>query len=114
MAKRGRPKKIESVVLPTKVTTFDYEKVLKQREQEQQIQLEALYKELAKIKQKVDLAVTQIGFIDNCDNLAEAAFRAGRAYGPLDEANDKLEEILEDIYGKNDVDHWDDINDNNY
>ena len=111
MAQRGRPKKQKqelTVIRPE----VDYEKLLKQREQEQDIQLGALYKELAKIKQKLDLALNHVGRMDDCESLSHAAFRAGRAYGPLDEANDKLEEILEDIYGKNDVDHWDDINDN--
>jgi hypothetical protein len=111
MAQRGRPKKIQTVV-ETKLTPAYYEKVLQQREQEQEIQLGTLYKELAKIKQKIDLALTHVGFMDDCESLSHAAFRAGRAYGPLDEANDKLEEVLEDIYGNNDVDHWDDVNDN--
>jgi hypothetical protein len=111
MTQKGRPKKIktEETIVPA---VIDHAKLLKQREQEQQIQLEELYKELSKIKHNINLALTQIGFIDSCDNLAEAAFKSGRAYGPLDEANDKLEEILEDIYNNNDVDHWDDIFDN--
>jgi hypothetical protein len=104
MAQRGRPKKQN-----TEPVT---EKLLKQFEQEQQIQLETLYKELAKIKQKIDLALTHVGFMDDCESLSHAAFRAGRAYGPLDEANDKLGEILDDIYEKNDVDHYNDILDN--
>lgn len=109
MAKRGRPAK---AVVATKVTATDYEKVLKQREQEQQLQLETFYKDLAKIKQKIDYALTHIGFMDDAENLSQAAFKAGRAFGPLDEANDRLEEILEDIFGKTDLDHWDDIIDN--
>ena len=113
MAQRGRPKKQKeelTVIRPE----VDYQKLLKQREQEQQIQLEALYKELAKIKQKVDLALSHVGFMNDCESLSHASFRAGRAYGPLDDANDKLEEVLEDIYSNNDVDHWDDFNYNNY
>jgi hypothetical protein len=108
MAQRGRPKKVQTVA--TKVTATDYEKVLQQREQEQQVQLETLYKELAKIKHNVNVALNKIGFIDSCENLAEAAFKSGRAYGPLDEANDKLEEVLDKMYETNDFDHWEDVN----
>lgn len=114
MAKKGRPKKstTSDLIVATKVTAANYEKVLKQREQEEQLQLETFYKDLSKIKQKVDYALTHIGFMDDAENLSQAAFKAGRAFGPLDEANDMLEEILEDIFGKTDLDHWDDINDN--
>lgn len=107
MAKRGRPKKSTTeLTVPVKV---DHAKLLKQFEQEQRIQLETMYKDLAVIRQKVDYALTQIGFMDNCETLGEAAFKAGRAYGPLDEANDKIQEILDDIYDGNDLDHWEDI-----
>ena len=109
MAKRGRKPKVKTDVIPVKV---DHAKLLKQFEQEQRIQLETLYKDLASIKKKVDYALSHIGFMDSVENLGEAAFKAGRAYGPLDEANDKLEEMLEDMYGNSDFDHWDDINDN--
>jgi purine nucleoside permease len=109
MAKRGRPRKEE----PTVAVTIDYAKLLKQVEQEQQIQLELFYKQLALVKHYVNSSLTQVGFIDNCDTLSEAAFKAGRAYGPLDKANDKLEEMLENIYGNSDFNHWDDIIDEN-
>ena len=107
MARRGRPKKIQTEA--TKLTATDYEKLLKQRDQEEKVKVEKLYKELATIKHNVDLALTHINLIDNCDNIAEAAFKAGRAYGPLDKANDQLAEILDDIYGEADVDHWEDV-----
>jgi hypothetical protein len=76
-------------------------------------EMEQVYKDVANIKHLVDLALTQIGFIDSCENLAEAAFKSGRAYGPLDKANDKLEEILENIYDTYDFDHWGDVLNNN-
>ena len=104
MARRGRPKK--ELTVEVKV---DHAKLLKQSEQEQKVQMESLYKDLAKIKHQVDLALTQIGFMDSAENLSEAAFKAGRAYGPLNEANDKLEEMLEEIYGNSDFDHWEDV-----
>ena len=107
MAQRGRKPKETTVAVK-----IDHAKLLKQFEQEQQVQLETFYKDLAKIKQKVDYALTHIGFMDDAENLSQAAFKAGRAFGPLDEANDKLEEMLEDIYSKTDLEHWDDINDN--
>jgi len=107
MAQRGRKPKETTVAVK-----IDHAKLLKQFEQEQQVQLETFYKDLAKIKQKVNYALTHIGFMDDAENLSQAAFKAGRAFGPLDEANDKLEEMLEDIYSKTDLEHWDDINDN--
>lgn len=109
MARRGRPKKSEELTVATPV---DHAKLLKQFEQEQRVQLETLYKDLALIRKKVDYALTHIQLMDDCESLSHAAFRAGRAYGPLDEANDKLEEMLEKIYGNHDFDHYDDIFDN--
>ena len=107
MARGRKPKATTEVdVIPVKV---DHAKLLKQFEQEQQVQLETLYKDLANIRHLVDSALTQIGFMDECDNLSQAAFKAGRAYGPLDKANDKLQEMLEDMYENTDFDHWDDI-----
>ncbi|NBX98520.1 hypothetical protein EBQ81_06730 [bacterium] len=110
---RGRkPKVKEEAVVEPKLTPAYYEKELAQRDQEQQIQLQELYKDLAKIKHQVGRALTHVGFIDSCESLAEAAFKAGRVYGPLDEVNDKLEQMLDNMYENNDLDHWDDINDN--
>jgi hypothetical protein len=53
-----------------------------------------------------------VALTDESETVAEAAFRAGRAYGPLSDANDKLEEVLDRMYENNDFDHWDDIFDN--
>jgi ribosomal protein S8 len=107
MAQRGRPKKTITLV---KAESVDDAKLLKQYKEEQQVQLETFYKELSKIKHNVSIALNKIGFIDSCENLAEAAFKAGRAYDQLDEANDKLEELLNEMYNSNlDLDHWDDI-----
>ena len=103
----ARPKK-----QTTETVKVDHAKLLKQFEETQRLQLESLYKDLAIIKQWIDSSLTQIGFMDESENLSQAAFKAGRAYGPLDKANDKLEEVLESIYGESDLDHWDDINDN--
>lgn len=74
-------------------------------------QLETLYKKLAVIKENVDTALTYLGRIDSCETLAEAAFRAGGAYRPLDKASDDLEEILEELYQDSDK-HWEDITNN--
>ena len=92
MARGRKPK--EQAIVPAVV---DHAKALKQFEQEQRLQLEEYYKELAKIKYKVDHALTHIGFIDSCETVADAGFKAGRAFGPLDEANDRLREMLDDI-----------------
>jgi len=111
MARGRKPKvKTEEAVVATQV---DHAKVLKQFQQEHEVQLESLYKDLATIKHWVDSSLNQIGLMDDAENLSQAAFKAGRAYGPLDKANDKLEEILENIYSESNLDHWDDvINDN--
>jgi hypothetical protein len=104
---RGRKPKIKTEdVIPVKV---DHAKQLKQFEQEHQVQLERLYKDLAQVKSLVNEGLTRVGFMDEAETIADAAFRAGRIYGYLDKANDKLEEILDGIYGNNDFDHYDDI-----
>jgi len=109
MARGRKPK--EQAVVPVVV---DHAKLLKEFEQEQRVQLETLYKDLAKVKYNIDESLRQIGFMDEAESLSQAAFKAGRAFGPLDQANDKLEKILDDMYNFNydDLDHWDDIIDN--
>ena len=111
MAKRGRPAKAKTVE-PTVPAIVNHAKLLKQFEQEQQVQLETFYKDLSKIKSKISTALNYVGFMDECETIAQSIFKAGRAFGPLDEANDMLEEVLENIYAKTDLDHWDDIIDN--
>lgn len=106
MAKRGRKPKTTVDVISVKV---DHAKLLKQFEEEQRLQTEALYKDLAKLKYQVDEALSKVGHIDDSETVADAAFKAGRAYGFLDEANDRLEEMLEHIFESHDFDHWDDI-----
>lgn len=120
MAQRGRPKKVVPTLQDAlqaekavEKVTVNHAKLLKQFEQEQQVQLETLYKNLANIRHLVDSALTQIGFMDECDNVSQAAFKAGRAYGPLDEAHDKIKEILDGIYSNNDFDHYEDIYEEN-
>jgi len=114
MAKRGRPRKnppLGSIeVVKTKV---DHAKVLKQFEQEQRIQLEALYKKLAEIKLLINNALARVGTIDGAERLSEAAFYAGKAYGDIDKADNILYDMLEEMYDNNDLDHWDDVLDNN-
>ena len=115
MAKRGRPRKSTTVVPTLKDAQKAKEAIteLKMLEAVTERQKEILYKDLAIIKKQVDRALTHIGFMDSTESLAEAAFKAGRAYGPLDEANDKLEEMLNEIYeGSNNLDHWDEMYDN--
>jgi hypothetical protein len=72
-------------------------------------ELEILYKDLAILKSFVDLSLTQIGFIDSSESLGEAAFKAGRAYGPLDKANDKLTNMLENMFEEGDFDYYEDV-----
>lgn len=75
-------------------------------------EMEVLYKDLAKIRRYVDAALYQVGTIDSSENLAEAAFKAGKSYGSLDKANDRLQDILENLYDTYDFDHYDDLYDN--
>lgn len=110
MAKRGRPRKSQELTVPV---VIDHAKLLKDFEKEHQAKLEKLYKELALIKRNVDRALTQIGFMDDVENISQAVFKAGRAYGPLDQANDDLEGILEDMFMNSDFDHYDDIYEQN-
>ena len=107
---RGRKPKIKTE--ETVAVKVDHAKLLKQFEYQQRIQLEVMYKDLADIRKKIDYALTHIGNMKEVDLFSEAIFKAGRAYGPLNEANDKLEEILDNIHDNNDFDHWDD--DNNF
>ena len=72
-------------------------------------ELEVLYKNLAVIKDAVDNALSQASSVANCDTLAEAAFKAGKASVPLSMISDKLENILEELYSKNDFEHYEDI-----
>lgn len=75
-------------------------------------EIEALYIDLARVKQNVDVALTKVGFMDESESVADAAFRAGRAYSFLDKANDKLEEILSNLYDAYDLEDWNDITNN--
>ena len=75
-------------------------------------EIEALYIDLARVKQNVDVALTKVGFMDESETVADAAFRAGRAYSYLDKANDKLEEILDNLYDTYDLENWNDITNN--
>jgi hypothetical protein len=103
---RGRKPKESTVA-----AQVDNAKLLKQFEQENKVQIESFYNDLAKMKDKINYALRHVGMIDECGTIAEAAFKAGRVYGPLDEVNDQLETMLENLYENNDFDHWEDIND---
>ena len=85
---------------------------LKMLEEVRAKEMEVLYNDLAKIRRYVDSALYQIGTVNSCENLAEAAFKAGKSYSSLDKANDRLQDILEDLHDTYDFEHWDDIYDN--
>jgi hypothetical protein len=110
MAQRGRPKKPKTTTPVLSEVQLELMEAYSTKNNE----TEALYKDLAKIKDLVSSALRQVALMDDCETVAAAAFRAGRAYGPLDEANDKIEEMLTTLYEHEDFnfDHWDDINDN--
>lgn len=75
-------------------------------------EIEALYIDLARVKQNVDDALIKVGFMDEVDSIAAAAFKAGRVYSFLDKANDKLEEMLNNLYDTYDLEDWSDITNN--
>ena len=106
---RGKKPKQTTEIVPF-MEQADYAKLVKDFDQERTLQMTELYNDLAKMKEKINYALRHVGMIDECGTIAEAAFKAGRIYGPLDEVNDKLEEMLENLYEINDFDHWDDIN----
>lgn len=97
---------------PKKQTASKAEVDLKTLEIARVKEIEALYNDLAKIKRYVDSALYQVGTIDSSENLAEAAFKAGKAYGSLDKANDRLQDVLQNLYETYDVEHWEDIYEN--
>jgi len=105
---RGRKPKQTTETVPF-MEQKDYAKLVKDFDQERTLQITELYNDLAKMKEKINYALRHVGLMDECDTIAEAAFKAGRVYGPLDEVNDKLEAMLENLYENNDFDHWDDV-----
>ncbi len=108
MAQRGRPKKIKQ-----EPTVSDAQVELTMLKIGREKEIEQLYKDLARVKRYINSGLYQVGNIDSCENLAEAAFKAGRAYSPLDKANDNLDDILEKIREDNDFEYWDDLYDVN-
>jgi molybdenum-dependent DNA-binding transcriptional regulator ModE len=100
---RGRKPKVTTVLTQA-------EQELKEVYSVRMNDLDVLYKQLASMKEKINYALRHVGMIDECGTIAEAAFKAGRVYGPLDEVNDQIESMLEHLYETNDFDHWDDIN----
>ena len=78
-------------------------------------ELKILYKNLAILKDLVSSSLTNLSAIDMSDTVGEAAFKAGKAYVPLNRADDKLEEMLDNLYEENEFEHYqdviDDIND---
>jgi hypothetical protein len=104
---RGRKPKQKEIV--PFMEQADYAKLVKDFDEERKLQMEELYKDLAKMKEKVAYALRHVGMIDECGTIAEAAFKAGRIYGPLDELNDQLDTMLENLYENNDFEHWDDL-----
>ena len=108
MAQRGRPRKIKE-----KPTVSDAQVELTMLKITRQEEIRQLYKDLAKIRRYVDAALYQIGTVDGCENLAEAAFKAGRVYSSLDNANDRLQDMLENLHDTYDFEHYDDIYDEN-
>ena len=108
---RGRkPKQTTPAVVKKEVNQFAVD--LKVLEIARIKEIEALYIDLARVKQNVDVALTKVGFMDESESVADAAFRAGRAYSFLDKANDKLEEILDNLYDAYDLENWSDITNN--
>ena len=100
---RGRKPKVQATKAEVDLKVLEIARVK---------EIEALYIDLARVKQNVDVALTKVGFMDESETVADAAFRAGRAYSFLDKANDKLEEILDNLYDTYDLENWSDITNN--
>jgi hypothetical protein len=100
---RGRKPKVQATKAEVDLKVLEIARVK---------EIEALYIDLARVKQDVDEALTRIGFMDEVDSVAAAAFKAGRTYTFLDKANDKLEEILSNLYDAYDLEDWNDITNN--
>ena len=105
MAKRGRKPKTATVASPA----IDHAKLLKQFEQEQIVQLQTMYKSLAKIRSLVEICIEKLQDVSNASSHVEATFEAGRAYQSVTKAHDKLEQILDEMYDNNDLDYYTDI-----
>lgn len=73
-----------------------------------EIEQEILYKDLKAISTKIDAALMRIAEMRDSENFAEAMFKAGRAFDPLNEASDKLDDMVTDLYVNNDFDDDDD------
>ncbi len=102
MAKRGRKPKTTQ---PISEIHQEFEMLQARTERATQ----KLYTDLAVLKDAINRAFNHLGTIESSDNLAEAAFKAGRAFNPIDKVNEKLEEMLDELYEDNDFDHWEDI-----
>ena len=100
---RGRKPKVQATKAEVDIKILEIARIK---------EIEALYIDLARVKQNVDVALTKVGFMDESETVADAAFRAGRAYSYLDKANDKLEEILDNLYDTYDLENWNDITNN--
>jgi hypothetical protein len=108
MARGRKPKETTPAIVKKEVNQFAVD--LKVLEIARIKEIEALYIDLTRVKQNVDEALTKVGFMDESETVADAAFKAGRVYSFLDKANDKLEEILDTLYDAYDLEHWNDIN----
>ena len=100
---RGRKPKVQATKAEVDLKVLEIARVK---------EIEALYIDLARVKQNVDDALIKIGFMDEVDSVASAAFKAGRVYSFLDKANDKLEEMLNNLYDTYDLEDWSDITNN--
>jgi methylphosphotriester-DNA--protein-cysteine methyltransferase len=100
---RGRKPKVQATKAEVDIKILEIARIK---------EIEALYIDLARVKQNVNEALAKIGFMDESETVADAAFKAGRAYSFLDKANDKLEEILDNLYNTYDLEIWNDITNN--
>lgn len=106
MAKRGRKPKVS---LPISTIEQELEDLRAKSERD----ITRIYKDLAKIKDYMQNAYNYISDIDTSRTIADAAFKAGRSFNHLDRANDMLEDVLQEIFEDTDLDHWEDVLDNN-
>ena len=106
----ARPKKqVSATAAAEELKEFKFLAEIREKE------LKILYKDLAILKDLVSTTLIDLSSIDMSDTVGEAAFKAGKAYVPLNRADDKLEKMLDDLYEANEFEHYqeiiDDIND---
>jgi uncharacterized protein Yka (UPF0111/DUF47 family) len=107
MAKRGRPRKTLSLLVDS--LKKDEKKVDTTTEKEALKEIKEIYESLNKLRTSIEKSTEILSQVEDCENLTDVVFKAGRTYHELQIANSLLEEVLDGIYDKHDFDHYYDL-----